>query len=67
MQLFVIIFMAIVGLASTAATIGLFALGHHNNWTSDGPGMLVVMLGVPFFGVIAFIARHAVWQLKRPR
>lgn len=37
MQLFVIIFMAIVGLASTAATIGLFALGHHNNWTSDGP------------------------------
>lgn len=40
----------ILALASTVITCLLFALGSANNWTSDGPAMLMVYLGILLFG-----------------
>jgi hypothetical protein len=51
----------VIALAAAAATIGLIAIGQKAHWTSDGPGMLLIMIGIPvcaiaawFFGMLAF-------------
>ncbi len=44
---------ALVALAAGAAAVGLFMVGMKAHWTSDGPGMLLVMLGIPLFGLVA--------------
>lgn len=44
---------ALVALAAAAASVGLFMLGMKAHWTSDGPAMLFVMLGIPLFGLVA--------------
>ncbi len=43
----------LMALAATAATIGLFVAGQKAHWTSDGPGMLFIMIGI---GVSAMVA-----------
>ena len=44
----------IIALASAAAAIGLIAVGQKAHWTSDGPGMLLIMLGIPICGIVAW-------------
>ncbi|MDD1713496.1 MAG: hypothetical protein LUQ69_10060 [Methanoregulaceae archaeon] len=43
----------LMALLATAATIGLFMVGQKAHWTSDGPGMLFIMIGI---GVSAMVA-----------
>ncbi len=43
-----------IALAAAAAAIGLIAVGQRAHWTSDGPGMLLIMLGIPLCGIIAW-------------
>jgi len=49
------IFTSLIALASAAATVFLFKVGQNAHWTSDGPGMLLVMVGIFFCGILAFI------------
>ncbi len=44
-----------IGLAGFAAAAGLFWVGHKAHWTSDGPGMLLIMLAIPICGIIGFV------------
>ncbi len=46
----------LLALASTAATIFCISVGIDNNWTSDGPGMLIIMIGVLVFGIAALLS-----------
>jgi hypothetical protein len=43
-----------IALAAAAAAIGLIVVGQKAHWTSDGPGMLLIMLGIPICGIIAW-------------
>jgi len=45
----------LIAVAATAATIGLFWLGQKNNWTSDGPGALFVMIAVVVCAIVAAV------------
>lgn len=45
-----------IALASSAATVFFVHVGHRAHWTSDGPGMLIVMLGVLVCGGVALTA-----------
>ncbi len=47
---------ALFALGSTAVAGLLFWVGMKAHWTSDGPGMLLVMIGIVFFGVVAFVS-----------
>jgi hypothetical protein len=49
------IFTAAVALASAAATIFLFKVGQGAHWTSDGPGMLLVMVGIFICGIFTLV------------
>ena len=49
------IFTGLIALASAGATAFLFKVGHQAHWTSDGPGMLLIMVGIFFCGLFAFI------------
>jgi hypothetical protein len=44
----------VIALAAAAAAIGLISIGQKAHWTSDGPGMLLIMLGIPICGIIAW-------------
>lgn len=44
----------VIALAAAAAMIGLIAIGQKAHWTSDGPGMLLIMLGIPICGIVAW-------------
>ena len=44
----------VIALAAAAAAIGLIGIGQKAHWTSDGPGMLLIMLGIPMCGTIAW-------------
>ena len=43
-----------MALAAAAAAIGLIVVGQEVHWTSDGPGMLLIMLGIPICGIVAW-------------
>ena len=45
----------LVAVASTAATVGLFWLGQKAHWTSDGPGMLFVMIALVVCAIVAVV------------
>ena len=45
----------VIALAAAAAMIGLIAIGQKAHWTSDGPGMLLIMLGIPVCGIVAWV------------
>jgi hypothetical protein len=49
------IFTGLAALASATAMVFLFGVGQKAHWTSDGPGMLLVMVGILFFGILAFV------------
>ena len=49
----------VLALAASAVTLFLIGVGVDNKWTSDGPGMLGVMIGIAIFGIIAL----ALWGL----
>ena len=42
-------------LLSLAGMIFLFSVGQKAHWTSDGPGMLLIMIGVAASGFFAFL------------
>jgi hypothetical protein len=44
----------VIALVAAAAAFGLMAVGHKAHWTSDGPGMLLIMLGIPICGIVAW-------------
>lgn len=44
-----------VALASAAAAIFLIKVGQGAHWTSDGPGMLLVMVGILICGILALV------------
>lgn len=44
----------VIALAAAAAGFGLIAVGQKAHWTSDGPGMLLIMIGIPICGIIAW-------------
>ena len=52
---FFVIVSLLFGLASGLAAVGLVWVGVANGWTSDGPGMLIVMVGIPFCALFAFL------------
>ena len=45
----------VVAVASTAGTVGLFWLGQKNHWTSDGPGMVFVMIALVVCAIVAVV------------
>lgn len=47
--------LAALTLGCLALTAGAIYVGVTNNWTSDGPAMLFVMLAVVFFGAGALV------------
>jgi len=49
------IFTGLLTLASAVAAIFLFKVGQQAHWTSDGPGMLLIMAGILFCGIFAFV------------
>jgi hypothetical protein len=49
------IFTGLVTLASASGMVLLFMLGQKAHWTSDGPGVLLVMVGIFLCGLFAFL------------
>ncbi len=49
-----------IAVAATAACLGLIHVGRVNHWSSDGPGMLFVMIGILVTGGVALPAWQAV-------
>src|SRR5687768_13050266 len=43
----------LIAIASTTGTIYLFWIGQKANWTSDGPGMLGVMIAIVIGAIVA--------------
>ncbi len=50
MKLLGVLFFGLLSLASAVVTAFCFWVGAQNNWTSDGPAMLMVYLGIALFG-----------------
>lgn len=46
----------LVAIAATAATILLFWVGQRAHWTSDGPGMLFVMIALVVCAIVAAVS-----------
>ena len=46
----------LIAIASTTGTIYLFWIGQKANWTSDGPGMLGVMIAIVVGAIVAVVA-----------
>ncbi|GKS64280.1 hypothetical protein YTPLAS72_15840 [Nitrospira sp.] len=44
----------VIALVAAAAALGLMAVGQKAHWTSDGPGMLLIMVGIPVCGIVAW-------------
>lgn len=48
------LFCALIALASGIAAVWLIGVGNKVHWTSDGPGMLFVMIAIGLFGLATF-------------
>lgn len=48
-------FCALVAVAAAGAAIGLVYLGSIMKWRSEGPALVFVLFGIPFFGMIAYL------------
>ncbi|MDR4463115.1 MAG: hypothetical protein MRJ66_02500 [Nitrospira sp.] len=44
----------VIALVAAAAAFGLIVVGQKAHWTSDGPGMLLIMVGIPVCGIVAW-------------
>jgi hypothetical protein len=49
------IFTGLLTLTSAVAAVALIIVGQKAHWTSDGPGMLLVMVGILFCGIFALV------------
>jgi hypothetical protein len=49
------IFTGLLTLVSAATVAALFIVGQKAHWTSDGPGMLLIMAGILFSGIFTFV------------
>lgn len=49
------IFTALMTLTSATGAMFLFWVGQKAHWTSDGPGMLLIMVGILGCGLFAFV------------
>lgn len=49
------IFTGLLTVASLAGMVLLFGVGQKAHWTSDGPGMLFIMIGFLFCGIFTLI------------
>lgn len=49
------VFTGLLTLTFASASVLLFHVGQKAHWTSDGPGMLAIMIGFVFFGFLAFL------------
>jgi hypothetical protein len=49
------IFTGLLTLVSVAAAVALFIVGQKAHWTSDGPGMLLIMAGIVFCGIFTCV------------
>jgi hypothetical protein len=49
------IFTGLLTLASAVAAVALFIVGQKAHWTSDGPGMLLIMVGILLCGIFALV------------
>lgn len=49
------IFTGFVALASATGMVFLFLVGQKAHWTSDGPGMVLVMAGILLCGIFVFL------------
>ncbi|MEK7870348.1 MAG: hypothetical protein AAB271_08430 [Nitrospirota bacterium] len=54
-------------LLSLAGMIFLFSVGQKAHWTSDGPGMLLIMIGVVACGFFAFLFGNLTWLSSPPQ
>lgn len=54
-------------LLSLAGMIFLFGVGQKAHWTSDGPGMLLIMIGVVACGFFAFLFGHLTLLTSPPQ
>ena len=55
MRTFGCVVMGLFSVAASVVTVLLISIGSQNNWTSDGPGMLIIMVAVVFFGSLALV------------
>jgi hypothetical protein len=44
-----------LALGATAASIFFWDWGQHSHWRGDGPGVLVIMFALSFWGMLAFL------------
>lgn len=59
---------AALAIGASAAVVSLFALGRRMQWTSEGPGILGVVLALLLCGSFMLMAWSGVWrQLRAPR
>lgn len=56
------LFTGLLTLCSAAITVFLFHVGQNAHWTSDGPGMLAIMLGIVIFGFLTLLFGGLVLQ-----
>jgi hypothetical protein len=49
------IFTGSIALLSAAGMVFLFGIGQKAHWTSDGPGMVIIMAGILFCGFFALL------------
>jgi hypothetical protein len=49
------VFTGLLTLAFAFASVFLFYVGQKAHWTSDGPGMLAIMIGLVFSGFLVFL------------
>ena len=54
-------------LLSLAGVIFLFGVGQKAHWTSDGPGMLVIMIGVVACGFFTLLFGHLTMLASSPQ
>jgi len=54
-------------LLSLAGMVFLFGVGQKAHWTSDGPGMLLIMIGVVACGFFAFLFGNLTFLTSPPQ
>ena len=50
-----VIVFGLLSVATTALTVLLVQVGVKNHWSSDGPGMLLIMIGIGIFGFVSYL------------
>jgi hypothetical protein len=56
----------LLAIASTGSSVFFVYLGFDMRWSTDGPGLLLVLIGIGGFGVLA-IATWTLWAVRTSR